>query len=128
MQDSIEETFRQAEAKLAELRASPQGQKLAEWDERFGRVIAFGQAAAWTIAACIAASMARLVMAAVDGGYEMAAAVIGVGMVLMLMWRARRAVRQKRTVSGMMLDEAGAQLGPARMVLGVAQLMRGKAR
>jgi hypothetical protein len=125
MLDQIGERFRQAEAKLAELKASPQGRKLAEWDERFGRLIAWVQAAAWAVAACIAASMAGLVMAAVDGGYEIAAAVIGALMVILLMWRAWRAVRSTRTVSGMVIDEAGAQLGPARMVLGVAQRLRG---
>lgn len=124
MQDRIEETFRQAEVKLAQIKASPQGRKLAEWDEGFGRLIAWVQAAAWGAAACIAASMAWLVMAAVEGGYETAAATIGAAMVLLLLWRAWRAVNQTRTVSGMVIDEAGARLGPARMVLDMAQRMR----
>lgn len=125
MQDRIADTFRQAEVKLAELKASPQGQKLAEWDERAGKLLAWVQAGAWTVAACIAAAMAGLVMAAVGGEYRIAAAAIGGAMVLLLMWRAWSTVRRTRTVSEMVLDEAGAQLGPARMVLGLAQRLRG---
>ena len=125
MQDRIDETLRQAEAKLAELKASPQGRKLAQWDETFGRIIAYVQAAAWVVAAGIAAGMAALVMAAVEGGYEIAAAGIGAAMVLLLLWRAWSAARRPRSVSEMVVDEAAARLGPAKMALGVASRMRG---
>jgi hypothetical protein len=124
MQDRIKETFRQAEARLAELQATPQGRKLAEWDEGFGRLIAWVEAATCVICACIAAAMAALVMAAVDGFYWIAAAAIGAAMVLLLLWRAWRAIRRPQTVSGRLIGEAGAQLGPARMVIGLASRLR----
>ena len=125
MRDRIDEALRQTEAKLAELEASPQGRKLAEWDERFGVLVAWVQAGACVIAACIAAAMAGLVMAAVDGGYRIAAGAIGAAMVLLLVWRAWSAVRRSRPVSELVIDQAGAQLSPARMVLGVAERLRG---
>jgi hypothetical protein len=125
MQDRIEETFRPAKARLAELKATPQGRKLAEWDEGFGRLLAWVEAAAYVIGACIAAAMAGLVMAAVEGSYCIAAAAIGAAMVLLLLWRAWSAIRRPQTISGRLIGEAGAQLGPARMVIGIASRLRG---
>jgi arginine exporter protein ArgO len=125
MQDRIDETLRQAEAKLAELKASPQGEKLARWDERAGHAIAWVQAASWVGAGCIAAAMAGLAMAMVEGEYRIAAAAIGGAIVLLLMWRAWKTAARPRAVSEMIRDEAATRLAPARMALNVAQRMRG---
>jgi hypothetical protein len=124
MPDRISELFHQADARLAELKASPQGEKLAEWDESFGRLLSWVMAAAWVIGAGIAASMAMMVAGAVDGEWRMAAAGIGAAIVGLLLWRAWSAVRRVRTVSKMVLDDARERLGPARWVLGAASRLR----
>jgi hypothetical protein len=127
MHNEVEQTLRQVDARLAELKATPQGRKLAAWDESLGRLISYAQAAAWVCAAGIASAMTVLVMAVVEGSYAIAAAGIGLGLAALLLWRAWNAFRRTRTVSEMIADEATAQLGPAKMVLGMASRLRGAA-
>ena len=124
MHDKIDEKLRQAEAKLAEIKASPQGQKLAAWDEGVGRFIGIVKAAAWVMAACFAGMATWLVMQAVAGPYALAAAAIGAALIALALWRAWKAASQTRTVSEMLTEEATSRLAPARMALRLARKAR----